>query len=154
MQNQCFFSQVNRHICLTVAFYIDLDICLVICYNLADQLIYNFLPSSILQDIMKHYDCNRTKHGDRSPVHVFRIWATNVNKPLLIEIKIYYVQCVLFFSKKGFRVRSFGSGTHVKLPGPAPDKPNIYDFNTTYDEMHRDLVMKDKSLYPLLWTNI
>jgi len=52
-----------------------------------------------------------------------------------------------FLSKKGFRVRSFGSGTHVKLPGPAPDKPNIYDFNTTYDEMHRDLVMKDKSLY-------
>ena len=48
---------------------------------------------------------------------------------------------------------SFGSGNQVKLPGPAPDKPNIYDFNTTYEEMYRDLVLKDKNLYPLvaLW---
>ncbi|KAK2148341.1 hypothetical protein LSH36_501g01130 [Paralvinella palmiformis] len=52
-----------------------------------------------------------------------------------------------FLSKKGFRVNSFGSGNQVKLPGPAPDKPNIYDFNTTYEEMYRDLVLKDKNLY-------
>ncbi|KAK2180474.1 hypothetical protein NP493_441g01027 [Ridgeia piscesae] len=52
-----------------------------------------------------------------------------------------------FLSKKGFQVRSFGSGTHVKLPGPSPQLPNIYDFNTTYDEMYRDLVAKDKQLY-------
>ena len=36
----------------------------------------------------------------------------------------------------------------MKLPGAAPDRPNIYDFNTTYDEMYRDLLMKDKNLYP------
>jgi len=52
-----------------------------------------------------------------------------------------------FLSKKGFSVRSFGSGSHVKLPGATPDRPNIYDFNTTYDEMYRDLLMKDKNLY-------
>ncbi len=45
-------------------------------------------------------------------------------------------------------MKSFGSGTHVKLPGPAPDRPNIYDFNTSYDEMYRDLLVKDKALYP------
>ncbi|CAM9747403.1 RNA polymerase II subunit A C-terminal domain phosphatase SSU72-like [Lampetra fluviatilis] len=50
-------------------------------------------------------------------------------------------------SKKGFYVRSFGTGTHVKLPGPAPDKPNVYDFKTTYEQMYSDLVMKDKELY-------
>ena len=51
------------------------------------------------------------------------------------------------FSKRGFSVRSFGTGTHVKLPGPAPDKPNVYDFKTTYDQMYNDLLRKDKELY-------
>ena len=53
-------------------------------------------------------------------------------------------------SKRGFDVRSFGTGSHVKLPGPAPDKPNVYDFKTTYVQMYNDLVRKDKELYPLL----
>ena len=52
------------------------------------------------------------------------------------------------FSKRGFSVRSFGTGTHVKLPGPAPDKPNVYDFKTTYDQMYNDLLRKDKELHP------
>ncbi|XP_021568234.1 RNA polymerase II subunit A C-terminal domain phosphatase SSU72-like [Carlito syrichta] len=54
---------------------------------------------------------------------------------------------LLSFSKRGFSVRSFGTGTHVKLPGPAPDKPNVYDFKTTYDQMYNDLLRKDKELY-------
>lgn len=53
-------------------------------------------------------------------------------------------------SKRGFDVRSFGTGSHVKLPGPAPDKPNVYDFKTTYEQMYNDLVRKDKELYPHL----
>ncbi|KAI3369419.1 hypothetical protein L3Q82_007643 [Scortum barcoo] len=50
-------------------------------------------------------------------------------------------------TKRGFDVRSFGTGSHVKLPGPAPDKPNVYDFKTTYVQMYNDLVRKDKELY-------
>lgn len=53
------------------------------------------------------------------------------------------------YSKKGFQVQSFGTGDKVKLPGTAPDKPNIYDFNCTYEEIYQDLYNKDKSLYPL-----
>jgi RNA polymerase II subunit A C-terminal domain phosphatase SSU72 len=49
--------------------------------------------------------------------------------------------------KKGFNVRSFGSGNQVKLPGPAPNQPNVYEFNTRYETMYQDLIAKDKSLY-------
>lgn len=52
-----------------------------------------------------------------------------------------------FLSKKGFKVRSFGSGTQVKLPGAAPDRPNIYDFTISYEQMYQDLLSKDKLLY-------
>ncbi|XP_077998432.1 RNA polymerase II subunit A C-terminal domain phosphatase SSU72-like isoform X2 [Glandiceps talaboti] len=50
-------------------------------------------------------------------------------------------------SKKGYNVKSFGTGSHVKLPGPSPDKPNVYDFKTTYDQMYKDLTNKDFNLY-------
>ena len=48
------------------------------------------------------------------------------------------------FSKKGFNVQSFGTGDKVKLPGNAPDRPNIYDFGTSYEEIYNDLMLKDK----------
>lgn len=36
----------------------------------------------------------------------------------------------------------------MKLPGSAADKPNIYTFNTTYQQMYDDLLRKDYNLYP------
>lgn len=48
------------------------------------------------------------------------------------------------FSKKGFNVQSFGTGDKVKLPGNAPDRPNVYDFGTSYEEIYNDLLTKDK----------
>ncbi|CAH0558218.1 unnamed protein product [Brassicogethes aeneus] len=52
-----------------------------------------------------------------------------------------------FLSKKGFIVKSFGTGDKIKIPGSAADKPNIYDFGITYDEIYQDLLNKDKTLY-------
>lgn len=50
-----------------------------------------------------------------------------------------------FLAKKGFNVRSFGTGEKVKLPGTAADKPNIYEFGQyTYDDIYNDLANKDK----------
>jgi len=54
-----------------------------------------------------------------------------------------------FLSKKGFYVKSYGTGDKVKLPGSSPDRPNIYDFDVSYEEMYQDLVNKDKNLYTM-----
>lgn len=52
-----------------------------------------------------------------------------------------------FLSKRNFSVMSFGTGINVKLPGVSADRPNIYDFGITYDEMYKDLKAKDPQLY-------
>jgi len=52
-----------------------------------------------------------------------------------------------FLSKRGFKVKSYGTGTHVKLPGASHDKPNVYSFETPYDQMYRELAKKDPVLY-------
>eukprot|EP00035_Acanthoeca_spectabilis_P023387 m.449102 g.449102 ORF g.449102 m.449102 type:complete len:227 (-) comp19770_c0_seq1:1844-2524(-) len=53
-----------------------------------------------------------------------------------------------FLARKGFQVESFGSGQHVKIPGPTADQPNVYEFGKqTYEDIYQDLVAKDKEKY-------
>ncbi|GMI90391.1 hypothetical protein like AT1G73820 [Hibiscus trionum] len=49
--------------------------------------------------------------------------------------------------KQGFDVSSYGTGTHVKLPGPSLREPNVYEFGTPYKHMFDDLRRKDPDLY-------
>lgn len=44
-------------------------------------------------------------------------------------------------------MRSYGTGSVVKLPGPGPEQPNVYEFGTTYQFMYEDLHRKDPHLY-------
>ncbi len=50
-------------------------------------------------------------------------------------------------SKKGYLVKSYGTGSVVKLPGEGPNEPNIYSFGTTYEAMYQDLYQKNPHLY-------
>lgn len=56
---------------------------------------------------------------------------------------------MFFFNrKKGYSVKSYGTGSVVKLPGPAPEQPNVFPFGTTYEHMYQELYRKDPQLYP------
>lgn len=52
--------------------------------------------------------------------------------------------------RQGFDVSSYGTGSHVKLPGPSLREPNVYDFGTPYKQMFDDLRRKDPDLYSLI----
>ncbi|KAJ0976875.1 hypothetical protein J5N97_012349 [Dioscorea zingiberensis] len=49
--------------------------------------------------------------------------------------------------RQGLDVASYGTGAHVKLPGPSLREPNVYDFGTPYKFMLDDLRRKDPDLY-------
>lgn len=74
-----------------------------------------------------------------SDLRIAVICSSNMNRSM---------EAHAFLAKKGFMVKSFGTGDKVKIPGSAADKPNIYDFGVSYDEIYHDLLAKDKVLYP------
>ena len=45
-------------------------------------------------------------------------------------------------------MKSYGTGSVVKLPGASANEPIVYPFGTTYEQMYEDLYLKDPHLYP------
>lgn len=52
-------------------------------------------------------------------------------------------------AKRGYQVKSYGTNSMIKLPGPSADRPNSYPFGslTTYASIQSDLKNKDAMLY-------
>ncbi|CAD25444.2 SSU72 PROTEIN HOMOLOG [Encephalitozoon cuniculi GB-M1] len=50
-------------------------------------------------------------------------------------------------AKKGIPVKSFGTNPVIKLPGETMDKPNVYNFGVTYQQIYDDLCMKNEDHY-------
>lgn len=46
-----------------------------------------------------------------------------------------------------FAVKSYGTGSQVKLPGKTQAEPNTYPFGTPYIDMYNDLKKKDEKFY-------
>lgn len=76
--------------------------------------------------------------GDKSSLKLAVVCSSNMNRSM---------EAHAFLAKKGFTVDSYGTGDKVKLPGPSADRPNVYDFGTSYEFILADLSKKDKTLY-------
>ena len=66
----------------------------------------------------------------------------------VLNLDAFFSLRFLFCRKKGFDVKSFGTGSHVRIPGPSADEPNVFNFDVTYDAMYKKLLAADKDLYP------
>uniref|UniRef100_G3U3N1 RNA polymerase II subunit A C-terminal domain phosphatase SSU72 n=1 Tax=Loxodonta africana TaxID=9785 RepID=G3U3N1_LOXAF len=67
-----------------------------------------------------------------SPLRLAVVCMSNINRSMEVHS---------ILKKKGLCVRSFGTGSRVKLPGPEPN------FFTTYQQMYDDLLRKDRKYY-------
>jgi RNA polymerase II subunit A C-terminal domain phosphatase SSU72 len=48
---------------------------------------------------------------------------------------------------RGYSVRSYGTGSHVRLPGLAADRPAVFDFGTPYEAMKGELRRVSPDVY-------
>ena len=85
-----------------------------------------------------HSKRRKHEHKSKSLLNIAVVCSSNMNRSM---------EAHAFLSKKGYNVDSYGTGDKVKLPGPTADKPNVYDFGTTYEEIYTDLFKRDQILY-------
>lgn len=83
-------------------------------------------------------DPKNTYTPNKSDFAIAVVCSSNMNRSM---------EAHAFLSRKGFNVKSYGTGDTVRLPGPTPENPNIYDFGVTYDAIYKDLAAKEKTFY-------
>ncbi|KAJ1666563.1 RNA polymerase II subunit A C-terminal domain phosphatase [Coemansia sp. RSA 1813] len=66
------------------------------------------------------------------------ICANNMNRSMEAHYQL---------KRQGYNIRSYGTGSQVRLPGPTAAQPNIYSFGTAYDKIYNELKAQDKTLY-------
>eukprot|EP00727_Mastigamoeba_balamuthi_P014220 m51a1_g9420 hypothetical protein (202) ;mRNA; f:369007-369684 len=66
------------------------------------------------------------------------VCASNMNRS---------VEAHALLAKRGYDVRSYGTSSRTKLPGPAADRPNVFDYGMTYGEIYAKLCQDDLELY-------
>ncbi|KAJ8724980.1 hypothetical protein PYW07_015938 [Mythimna separata] len=71
-------------------------------------------------------------------IYIAVVCSSNMNRSM---------EAHAFLAKKGFKVKSYGTGEKVKLPGASADRPNCYEFGVPYDDIYNDLLEKDKVYY-------
>ncbi|KAF7683034.1 RNA polymerase II subunit A C-terminal domain phosphatase SSU72 [Astathelohania contejeani] len=49
--------------------------------------------------------------------------------------------------KQGYNIRSYGTSPQIKLPGLSISTPNVYSFDTTYEEIYKDLISQNEEAY-------
>ncbi|KAJ2002908.1 RNA polymerase II subunit A C-terminal domain phosphatase [Coemansia thaxteri] len=66
------------------------------------------------------------------------ICASNMNRSMEAHYQL---------KKHNYNIGSYGTGTAVRLPGPSPNQPNIFNFGTAYNHIYDELRKQDKALY-------
>ncbi|KAH0702817.1 hypothetical protein KY290_018125 [Solanum tuberosum] len=118
-------------------------------------------PLLLLKSLLEHSSPRLQDAGANSRTCSYRrirfIWNTRVALPESVMKLRYAMVCSsnqnrsmeshFLLKREGFDVASYGTGQHVKLPGPSIREPNVYDFGTPYKQMFDDLRRKDVELY-------